>query len=62
MPHSTTVYHIVALTLLLNMMVGVMSNTYTHIQENVAEEWKFARSEVVFNKSIKYLYTIDHYA
>ena len=31
---------------MLNMLIAMISNTYTHIENDSDVEWKFARSQV----------------
>ncbi|XP_070548220.1 short transient receptor potential channel 4-like [Ptychodera flava] len=39
-------YMIIAFTVLLNLLIAVMSNTYNRIEENSDIEWKFYRAEM----------------
>ncbi|XP_070579230.1 uncharacterized protein [Ptychodera flava] len=39
-------YHIIALIILMNLLIALMSTTYERIVENADTEWKFARSEM----------------
>ncbi|XP_070548263.1 short transient receptor potential channel 4-like [Ptychodera flava] len=39
-------YYVIAVVVLLNLIIAVMSNTYTRIEENADTEWKFSRTEM----------------
>ncbi|CAH1777258.1 unnamed protein product [Owenia fusiformis] len=39
-------YHVIVVTVLLNMLIAMMSNSLNEIQENADVEWKFARSRM----------------
>ncbi|XP_070534853.1 transient receptor potential-gamma protein-like [Ptychodera flava] len=40
------VYHIIAIVALLNILIAMMSNTYTRIEEDADIQWKFSRSNL----------------
>ncbi|XP_077985405.1 short transient receptor potential channel 4-like [Glandiceps talaboti] len=40
------VFMIISVVILLNVLIAVMSNTYTRIEENADVEWKFYRAEL----------------
>lgn len=40
------VLHVISVTFLMNMLMGVMSSTYNRIKDNVNVEWKFGRAQV----------------
>ncbi|XP_077985404.1 short transient receptor potential channel 4-like [Glandiceps talaboti] len=40
------VFMIISVIILLNVLIAVMSNTYTRIEENADVEWKFYRAEL----------------
>ncbi|XP_033643704.1 short transient receptor potential channel 6-like [Asterias rubens] len=42
-------YHIVAVLILLNALIGMLSNTYNSIEEQADTEWKFHRAAVWAN-------------
>ncbi|XP_077991003.1 short transient receptor potential channel 7-like [Glandiceps talaboti] len=37
-------YHVIAIVVLLNVLIAMMSNTYTHVEEDADIVWKYARS------------------
>ncbi|XP_038056459.1 transient-receptor-potential-like protein [Patiria miniata] len=39
-------YHIIAIIVLLNMLIAMMSNSFQTIQDHADREWKFARSKL----------------
>ncbi|XP_033631604.1 transient-receptor-potential-like protein [Asterias rubens] len=39
-------YHIIAIIVLLNMLIAMMSNSFQNIQDHADREWKFARSKL----------------
>ncbi|XP_022085140.1 short transient receptor potential channel 4-like isoform X3 [Acanthaster planci] len=40
------VYHIIAIVVLMNVLIAMMSNTYTRIEEDAEIQWKFSRSKL----------------
>ncbi|XP_022085174.1 transient receptor potential-gamma protein-like isoform X3 [Acanthaster planci] len=40
------VYHIIAIVVLLNVLIAMMSNTYTRVEMDADIEWKFSRSKL----------------
>ncbi|XP_071802495.1 transient receptor potential-gamma protein-like isoform X3 [Asterias amurensis] len=40
------VYHIIAIVVLLNVLIAMMSNTYTRVEMDADMEWKFSRSKL----------------
>ncbi|XP_071965534.1 short transient receptor potential channel 4-like [Antedon mediterranea] len=41
-----SLYHVFAIVVLLNLLIAMMSNTYTKIEEDADIEWKYARSRL----------------
>ncbi|XP_072176469.1 short transient receptor potential channel 4-like [Diadema setosum] len=39
-------YHVIAIVVLLNVLIAMMSNTYTRIEEDADIQWKFSRSKL----------------
>ncbi|XP_077991085.1 short transient receptor potential channel 5-like [Glandiceps talaboti] len=39
-------YHILAIVVLLNILIAMMSNTYTRIEEDADMQWKYSRSRL----------------
>ncbi|XP_038063933.1 short transient receptor potential channel 4-like isoform X2 [Patiria miniata] len=39
-------YHIIAIVVLMNVLIAMMSNTYTRIEEDAEIQWKFSRSKL----------------
>ncbi|XP_077985600.1 short transient receptor potential channel 4-like [Glandiceps talaboti] len=39
-------YYVIAVVVLLNLLIAVMSDTYSKIEANADSEWKFSRSEM----------------
>ncbi|XP_070558939.1 short transient receptor potential channel 5-like [Ptychodera flava] len=39
-------YHVIALVVLLNILIAMMSNTYTQIEQDADIEWKYSRSRL----------------
>nr|XP_006820985.1 PREDICTED: short transient receptor potential channel 4-like [Saccoglossus kowalevskii] len=39
-------YHVLAIVVLLNILIAMMSNTYTKIEEDADMQWKYARSRL----------------
>ncbi|XP_072015775.1 short transient receptor potential channel 4-like isoform X2 [Amphiura filiformis] len=40
------IYHIIAIVVLLNVLIAMMSNTYTRVEMDADMEWKFSRSKL----------------
>ncbi|XP_070555679.1 short transient receptor potential channel 4-like [Ptychodera flava] len=40
------VYHVIAIAVLLNVLIAMMSNTYTRVEEDADIQWKYARSSL----------------
>lgn len=43
------IYEIVVITVLVNLLIAMMSNTYTIIDERSEVEWKFGRASLIWN-------------
>ncbi|XP_033123673.1 short transient receptor potential channel 4-like [Anneissia japonica] len=41
-----SLYHVFAIVILFNLLIAMMSNTYTNIEEDADIEWKYARSQL----------------
>eukprot|EP00057_Strongylocentrotus_purpuratus_P025895 XP_011680369.1 PREDICTED: short transient receptor potential channel 5-like [Strongylocentrotus purpuratus] len=39
-------YHVIAIVVLLNVLIAMMSNTYTRIEDDSEVQWKFSRSKL----------------
>ncbi|XP_071948244.1 short transient receptor potential channel 4-like [Antedon mediterranea] len=39
-------YHIIAIVVLLNVLIAMMSSTYTRVEEDADMQWKFSRSKL----------------
>ncbi|XP_070555680.1 short transient receptor potential channel 4-like [Ptychodera flava] len=39
-------YHVIALVVLLNVLIAMMSNTFTHVEEDADMQWKYSRSKL----------------
>ncbi|XP_077983378.1 short transient receptor potential channel 4-like [Glandiceps talaboti] len=39
-------YHVIAIVVLLNILIAMMSNTYTQIEQDADIEWKYSRSRL----------------